>query len=145
MDTLGKEKADVTHIKHNLNPQDARKVKSDNESDYKSAGAHDRQSQDNTCRYKLRVVEDHEEKAQLPKVDVEGDWKTWMSKNLQSKRCNKLMGRQSIAANSTLKDIMGDEDILSQSTPKRAYTDVTSSQKAFHCKPSDKHIATYTL
>jgi len=69
LDNLGKEKADVTHIKHNLNPQDARKVKSDNELDYKSAGAHNRQSQNDTCRYELRVVEDHEEKGQLPKAD----------------------------------------------------------------------------
>jgi len=32
LDALGKEKADMTHIKHNLNPQDTIKVKSDNES-----------------------------------------------------------------------------------------------------------------
>jgi len=100
LDNLGKEKADVTHIKHNLNPQDARTIQT----------------------------------MSLPKADMEGDWKTWISKNLQSKKCNKLMGRQSMATNSTLKAIMGDEDISSQSTPKRTYADVMSSQKAFHCK-----------
>ena len=113
MDTLGKEKADVTHIKHNLNPQDARTIQT----------------------------------MSLPKADMEGDWKTWISKNLQSKKCNKLMGRQSKATNSILKAIMGDEDILSQSTPKRTYANVLLSQKAFHHKTSRQmrgHIHTMT-
>jgi len=97
LDALGKEKADMTHIRPNLNPQDTIKVKSDDKSDYKSAGACNRQSQDDKCRYKLHVVEDHEEKGQFPKADVESNWKAWMSNNLQSKRCNRLTGRQSIA------------------------------------------------
>jgi len=62
LDASGKEKADMIHIKCDLRPQDTIKVKSDNKLDYKSAGECNRQSQDDKHRYKLHVVEDHEEK-----------------------------------------------------------------------------------
>ena len=137
MDSLGKEKADMTHIKCNLKPQDAIKVKSNDESNYKIAGARDRQSQDDKHRYELHVVEDHEKGGQFPKVDVEGNQKTWMSENLQSKRCNRLTGRWSKAGNEeenpqttpfsskapkrspNLEPIVWDVDVASLLTPRR--------------------------
>jgi len=60
LDALGKEKADVTHIRCNLNPQDARKVKADDESDYESVGAHNWQSQNEQQTHERKNERKHE-------------------------------------------------------------------------------------
>jgi len=69
-----------------------------------------------------------------------------VSEDLQTKNCNRLTIKQSKAmseeenprmtpkTSSNLKAITCGADVTPQSTPKRTYADVMSSQKAFHFK-----------
>src|SRR5882672_4762515 len=90
-DALGKEKSNSTHNKINHNPQGNIKNQSNDKLDCKQGvGTCNWQLQDEECEQEPHAAKHHQEEGQLPKADVKGDWETWMSENLQSKRCNRL-------------------------------------------------------
>jgi len=115
-------------------------------------GTHDWQLQKNDCNHQLHAAEYHQEESQFPKADAKGDQEILVSEDLQTKNYNRLTIKWSKAVSeeenpqttpktsSNLKAIMCDVDVTPQLTPKRTYTDVTSSQKAFQ-NHWTKHVA----
>ena len=99
----------MTHTKLGLNPWGGIKKRSNDMSHCKDgAGACNWQLQNDDHNHKMHGAEYHQEESQKPKADMKGDWETSVSENLQIKKCNRLMGRQSMATN---------EERQSQTTP----------------------------
>src|SRR5882724_12830357 len=71
LDELEREKPNMTHTKHNLNPWNDMKDRSHDKSDYKgSAGARNWQPKDEEQTHVLHAARDHYKEGQPPNTDT---------------------------------------------------------------------------
>src|SRR5882724_884685 len=125
LDELEREKPNTTHTKHNLNPWNVMKDRSNDKSDYKGgAGAHNWRLKDEEQTYAPCAARDHYKEGQPPNTDAKSSLENLVSEDLQTGQDNRLTKRLPRAVN---------EEGQSQTTP--------SSSKAPKMSPNLEPIA----